>query len=55
MPGCESEKPEVCRICDLSRQQGLGHKQIPIEWCPPAAAEGALTHTDGARIGWKVF
>jgi hypothetical protein len=55
MPKSTSKTPEVCCICDLPRQQCLGHKRVPIKWCPPAAAEGALTHTDWARIGWKAF
>jgi len=32
-----------------------GHVVPPIEWCPPAAAEGALTHADWARLGWRLF
>ena len=55
MPKSTSKTPEVCCICDLPWQQCLGHKRVPIKWCPPAAAEGALTHTDWARIGWKAF
>jgi hypothetical protein len=55
MAKSKSKKAEVCTICHLPRQQCLGHKRVPIEWCRPAAAEGALTHTDWARIGWKAF
>jgi len=53
---CRSKSnPEVCRICDLPKQQCLGHRPAPIRWCPPGNAEGALTHTDWARISWKAF
>ena len=55
MPTPKSNRREVCCICNRPRQQCLGHKRVPIEWCPPATAEGALTHSDWARIGWKAF
>jgi hypothetical protein len=45
MPKSTSKTPEVCCICDLPRQQCLVHKQVPIKWCPPAAAEGV-----GSRV-----
>jgi hypothetical protein len=48
------KKTEVCGICHLPRQQCPGHRPKPIEWCPPAAAEGALTHADWARLGWRL-
>ena len=32
-----------------------GSHGAPIKWCPPASAEGALTHTDWARMGWHTF
>ena len=51
----KSTTHEVCCTCDLPRQQCLGHERTSITWCPPATAEGALTHTDWARIGWKAF
>ena len=55
MPKSISTTPKVCGICDLPRQQCRAHKRTSIKWCPPAAAEGALTHTDWARMGWKAF
>jgi len=45
MPKSTSKTPEVCCICDLPRQQCLVHKEVPIKWCPPAAAEGV-----GSRV-----
>ena len=47
--------PDVCKICDRSQKQCPGHKPAPIRWCPPANARGALTHSDWARVGWKLF
>ena len=55
MPKHKSNRRDVCCICDQPQPQCLGHKRVPIEWCPPANAEGALTHSDWARIGWKAF
>ena len=38
-----------------NRSARRGHPVPPIEWCPPAAAEGALTHADWTRLGWRLF
>jgi hypothetical protein len=45
MPKSTPKTPGVCCICDLPRQQCLVHKEVPIKWCPPAAAEGV-----GSRV-----
>jgi hypothetical protein len=55
MPKVKSQSREVCRVCDLPWQQCPRHRRVPIQWCPPAVANGALTHTDWARIGWKAL
>lgn len=55
MPKLKSKSREVCYVCDLPRQQCLGHRPVPIAWCPPAIAEGALTQGDWARMGWTAF
>jgi hypothetical protein len=55
MPKLKPTSRKVRCICDLPRQQCLGHRRAAIEWCPPAIAEGALTQADWARIGWKAL
>ena len=48
-----SRKPKT-RNAD-NQPRSLGRRGAAIEWCPPATAEGALTHTDWARFGWRQF
>lgn len=35
-------------------RNGARAERTPVQWCRPAAAEGALTHTDWIRLGWTL-
>jgi hypothetical protein len=48
-----ARKPKAVNTHDRSRSRG--HRVQPIEWYPPAAAEGSLTHSDWAKLGWRLF
>jgi hypothetical protein len=48
-----ARKPKAVNTHDRSGSRG--HRVQPIEWYPPAAAEGSLTHSDWAKLGWRLF
>jgi hypothetical protein len=48
-----ARKPKTLNTRD--RSEPRPRRLPPIDWCPSATAEGALTHTDWARLGWRLF
>ena len=41
-------------ISRKTAREGARDERTAVQWCPPAMAEGALTHTDWTRFGWKL-
>jgi hypothetical protein len=37
------------------RSGSRDHRVPPIEWYPPAPAEGALTHADWVTLKWRLI